>query len=577
MSDHEEWSDARSEDDRPRGQWRSARQPRASSQRESGGNGGERDWSDPRDAWNDHRGGSRRRDNRESRWNRHQGDRRGGRSDDRRQDRESWESRDSYGGRDSGNRRSSWNRRGEFQDGHGEHGQKSGFHNRRDREDHRGYRRDWNDRDSNESRESRGSWDRSGEGRNDRRDRRAGRGGQWREDRRSQDKRFSGRRDDRYNDRSGREDRRRTNEDEPRDNNNYGGRDQGDARRRFERDDHWRGDGRRHERRRDNYRRDDRRREDRGGHREDDKKRRDDRRSRGGAKDPFVPETVNAQDLAAESRRKLKVLAPAVSENVARHLVYAGSMMDQNPELAYEHAKAAYRHAARIDIVREALGLTSYLTGRYSEALRELRTYRRMTDDYSHVALEADSERGLGRPEKALAFIAEIPLKRLNTATTLELALVTSGARADAGDSEAGLAVLEKIKVENLDEELRARVELIKADRLEELGRVEEADELRARWNPVYNAEGEVELFTAEDPESDAADASELETDTNVAGETEAEQVAEAEPEAGALAESDTESETEPAYVTAAEPELAHEAEVETQAISEPEPESEEE
>ncbi|MDY5147268.1 hypothetical protein R6G73_00010 [Actinotignum sanguinis] len=266
-----------------------------------------------------------------------------------------------------------------------------------------------------------------------------------------------------------------------------------------------------------------------------------------------------------------------MSENVARHLVYAGSMMDQNPELAYEHAKAAYRHAARIDIVREALGLTSYLTGRYSEALRELRTYRRMTDDYSHVALEADSERGLGRPEKALAFIAEIPLKRLNTATTLELALVTSGARADAGDSEAGLAVLEKIKVENLDEELRARVELIKADRLEELGRVDEAEELRARWNPVYNAEGEVELFTAEDPESDATDASELETDTNVAGETEAEQVAEAEPEAGALAESDTESETEPAYVTAAEPELAHEAKVETQAISEPEPESEEE
>ncbi|MFG6162038.1 hypothetical protein ACFMOM_06905 [Schaalia turicensis] len=239
-------------------------------------------------------------------------------------------------------------------------------------------------------------------------------------------------------------------------------------------------------------------------------------------KDPFIPETVNAQDLAAESRRKLKVLAPAVSENVARHLVYAGSMMDQNPELAYEHAKAAYRHAARIDIVREALGLTSYLTGRYSEALRELRTYRRMTDDYSHVALEADSERGLGRPEKALAFIAEIPLKRLNTATTLELALVTSGARADAGDSEAGLAVLEKIKVENLDEELRARVELIKADRLEELGRAEEAEELRTRWNPVYNAEGEVELFTAE-PEA------EPETEPEVAPESEAEAEAEAE------------------------------------------------
>ncbi|MDE1654396.1 hypothetical protein ACGUFB_06435 [Actinotignum schaalii] len=294
-------------------------------------------------------------------------------------------------------------------------------------------------------------------------------------------------------------------------------------------------------------------------------------------KDPFIPETVNAQDLAAESRRKLKVLAPAVSENVARHLVYAGSMMDQNPELAYEHAKAAYRHAARIDIVREALGLTSYLTGRYSEALRELRTYRRMTDDYSHVALEADSERGLGRPEKALAFIAEIPLKRLNTATTLELALVTSGARADAGDSEAGLAVLEKIKVENLDEELRARVELIKADRLEELGRVEEAEDLRARWNPVYNAEGEVELFTADEPESETTDVPDFETETNEDAETEAEQASEAEHEPAALAESDAESESEPTCAAEAGPELAHEAEAEAQVNSETDSEQESE
>ncbi|AIE82194.1 hypothetical protein [Actinotignum schaalii] len=279
-------------------------------------------------------------------------------------------------------------------------------------------------------------------------------------------------------------------------------------------------------------------------------------------KDPFIPETVNAQDLAAESRRKLKVLAPAVSDNVARHLVYAGSMMDQNPELAYEHAKAAYRHAARIDIVREALGLTSYLTGRYSEALRELRTYRRMTDDYSHVALEADSERGLGRPEKALAFIAEIPLKRLNTATTLELVLVTSGARADAGDSEAGLAVLEKIKVENLDEELRARVELIKADRLEELGREEEAEELRTRWNPVYNAEGEVELFTEEE--------SEPEVESEVAPESEAEDEAQLEVEAAA--EVDADANVEPETDVVPETESAYEvneAEAETGADSE--------
>ncbi|MFT0848595.1 hypothetical protein VR010_12725 [Actinomycetaceae bacterium L2_0104] len=191
------------------------------------------------------------------------------------------------------------------------------------------------------------------------------------------------------------------------------------------------------------------------------------------------------------------------AENVARHLVYAGTMMDENPEVAYEHAQAAYRHAARIDIVREALGLAAYVTGRYSEALRELRTYRRMTDDYTHVAIEADSERGLGRPEKALSFIAEVPMKKLDRDAQIELALVTSGARADAGDSEGGLAVLEKINPESLEESLRARFELIRADRLEELDRLDEANEIRQGWEPVFAAEGEVALYEDENEEGE--------------------------------------------------------------------------
>ncbi|MCI2198292.1 MAG: hypothetical protein LKK54_00920, partial [Ancrocorticia sp.] len=217
------------------------------------------------------------------------------------------------------------------------------------------------------------------------------------------------------------------------------------------------------------------------------------------SRDPEIPETVSAEDLSKESRNHLKSLSKESAERVARHLVYAGSIMETNPQLAYEHAQAAYRHASRIDIVREALGLAAYLNGRYAEALRELRTYRRMTDDYSHVAIEADSERGLGRPEKALSFISEIPLKKLDPEAQIELALVTSGARADMGDSAGGLSVLEKIKVENLDDELRARVELIRADRLEELGRKEEAEAIRREWEPVFDDEGEVDLLESED------------------------------------------------------------------------------
>ena len=204
-----------------------------------------------------------------------------------------------------------------------------------------------------------------------------------------------------------------------------------------------------------------------------------------------IPESITADSLPSETRNHLRGLNSTNADIVARHLAYAGEMMDIDPEVAYQHAKAAYARAARIDIVREAVGISAYLTNRYSEALTELRAYRRFSNDYSHVALEADSERGLGRSEKALRFISEIPLNRLDAQSKVELAIVTSGAKADTGDFEGGLALVEKILVENLDQELASRVELVKADRLEELGRIDEAQTIRAQWEPVYEGDDE--------------------------------------------------------------------------------------
>ncbi|MBR5950788.1 MAG: hypothetical protein IKZ87_05070, partial [Actinomycetaceae bacterium] len=237
------------------------------------------------------------------------------------------------------------------------------------------------------------------------------------------------------------------------------------------------------------------RRDNRWHNRDEESRRRAERDEHKRPRDPQIPEFVSAKDLDGDARAHLRSLTKDNAERVARHLVYAGSMMDENPELAFEHAQAAYRHAARIDIVREALGLTSYLTGRYSQALRELRTYRRMTDDYSHVAIEADSERGLGRAEKALRFIDEIPLKKLDNESRIELALVKSGARADIGDSAGGLEVIERINVDKLDTLLRARIELIRADRYEELGRDVEANALREKWEPIFIENGEVDFY----------------------------------------------------------------------------------
>ncbi|MGO1402569.1 MAG: hypothetical protein ACTHUY_09385 [Flaviflexus sp.] len=187
----------------------------------------------------------------------------------------------------------------------------------------------------------------------------------------------------------------------------------------------------------------------------------------------------------------------------------AGSLMDDNPELAYEHAKAAYRRASRIDIVREALGLTAYANEKYGEALRELRTYRRMSGDISHAYLEADCERGMGKPDRVVKYLEDINLQELEPAAQIELALVVSGAYADLEESEKGLKLIETLKVDTFSEEMRAPVELVRAERLRELGREEEAVAVEARWSALWDQETIEVLTEAIESEAYAEDSDE--------------------------------------------------------------------
>lgn len=288
-----------------------------------------------------------------------------------------------------------------------------------------------------------------------------------------------------------------------------------------------------------------------------------------------IPESITSETLDKRTRKHLRSLTPDNADIVARHLAYAGEMLDLDPEVAYQHTKIAFQRAARIDVVREALGLAAYATGRYGEALKELRTYRRMSDDYEHVAMEADAERGLGRAEKALRFISNIPLQKLNMVAKIELAIVTSGARGDLGDAAGGLSVLEKIIVENLPAELAARVQSVKADRLEELGRLEEAQELRKEYLPILQGENTDTdyLFDLDEILDDEAfvDA-DLADEELVPPELQADLAAEA--ETNAETEVDTQAET--GEGAQAEANMSAEAEVDVESDVEVEAESEE-
>jgi tetratricopeptide (TPR) repeat protein len=136
-------------------------------------------------------------------------------------------------------------------------------------------------------------------------------------------------------------------------------------------------------------------------------------------------------------------LASLNGQAVRRHLVMAGRLLDEDPEAAYAHAVAARNRAGRVAAVREAAGLAAYAIERYAEALAELRAARRMSGDQSLLPLMADCERGLGRPERALALAGSPDAAKLDAAGRIELLIVASGARRDLGQPEAALLLLQ--------------------------------------------------------------------------------------------------------------------------------------
>jgi hypothetical protein len=81
--------------------------------------------------------------------------------------------------------------------------------------------------------------------------------------------------------------------------------------------------------------------------------------------------------------------------------------------------------------------------GRWSEALNDLRTYKRLTGSVEHLPLMADCERGLGRPERALALASSADAARLDTASAVEMRIVVAGARRDLGQPDAAVVALQ--------------------------------------------------------------------------------------------------------------------------------------
>lgn len=196
-------------------------------------------------------------------------------------------------------------------------------------------------------------------------------------------------------------------------------------------------------------------------------------------KDPEIPDSITENDLPFAARVELKTLTKENAEFVARHLAMVALLIDSDPELAHQHAISASRKGGRIAICRETLAITAYTTGDYALALRELRTYRRISGKDDQLALMIDSERGLGRADRALELGRSADRSSMPAAQRVNVAIAMSGARLDLGQADLALAELE---VPELDDRrafsFSPALFDAYAEVLEELGRADEAK----RW-----------------------------------------------------------------------------------------------
>ncbi|MFI7153423.1 hypothetical protein ACIBO2_51630 [Nonomuraea sp. NPDC050022] len=170
------------------------------------------------------------------------------------------------------------------------------------------------------------------------------------------------------------------------------------------------------------------------------------------------------------------------------------ALEEDDPDQAHEHTKVARRFAARIGVVREAAGIVAYRAGHFSEALSDLRAARRMTGSDAYLAVMADCERGLGRPERALDLVRSPEAERLDRAGRIELSIVESGARRDLGQNDAAVITLQRLP-ELRDPQAKpwsARLAFAYADALADAGHQEAATDWFAKAM-AFDEDGETD------------------------------------------------------------------------------------
>jgi tetratricopeptide (TPR) repeat protein len=169
---------------------------------------------------------------------------------------------------------------------------------------------------------------------------------------------------------------------------------------------------------------------------------------------------------------------PTAQRDVAARLARAIELLDRgDPGAATSEAEKARAMSPRSSSVREILGLALYGQGRFADALKELKSYKRISgrNDQNHVI--ADCLRGVGKPRDAVPLADEaLRDKTVTNEVKAEAVIVAAAALADEHRYAEALAFLGRAKTRSdVAEPFTLRLWYVKGDILARAGRRQEA------------------------------------------------------------------------------------------------------
>lgn len=185
----------------------------------------------------------------------------------------------------------------------------------------------------------------------------------------------------------------------------------------------------------------------RGGDRRDENKRGDGRFD----DSPQKKLPAGAEGLPRHVVESLMRVTPAARQNAA--LVALAATAEAFGEGQYHAAVKKALHAkdlaSRDATIREILALASYRIGDWSTALRELRTYRRLSGETTHMPVEMDVLRALGRDKDVAAVWADFRKLGGGPAVKKEARVVYASFLIDRGELDEAAEVIGKAKIES--------------------------------------------------------------------------------------------------------------------------------